>query len=248
MTNGDQKRPGRGHIGGESLSDTGNVGSSGGGPGGVGLGGVESGGVEPSVESGGVESGGVDSGGAGSQSRGADMARQALAAARARNSSAAGKGRAGDRLRRRSGNGAAGASDGSDVLRLRRRRWSGPGVDKARDPQLFGDIAKTWVAKADTGGDIIKARLFAQWSAIVGADIAAHAQPVALVDKELSVQAESTAWATQLRLLAPGMVKKINEALGHGTVLRIRAKGPTAPSWRFGNRHVPGRGPRDTYG
>ncbi|MEO7127061.1 MAG: DciA family protein [Nakamurella sp.] len=174
--------------------------------------------------------------------RGPDMAREALEAARARNA-AARNGR-----RRRTGVGSAGGADSGDVMRLRRRRWSGPGADKARDPQLFGDIARSWVVKADAGGDIVKARLFAEWREIVGADIAAHARPVALVDKELSVQAESTAWATQLRLLAPGMVKKINEALGHGTVLRIRAKGPTAPSWRFGNRHVSGRGPRDTYG
>lgn len=109
-------------------------------------------------------------------------------------------------------------------------------------------MARNWIAKADTGGEIVKARLFAEWAAVVGADIAAHATPVALVDGELTVQAESTAWATQLRLLAPGMVKKINQALGHGTVTRIRTRGPSAPSWRFGNRHVPGRGPRDTYG
>lgn len=173
--------------------------------------------------------------------RGLDMAREALDAARARNAAAR------NGSRRRSGIG-SGGSDPTNVKRLRRRRWSGPGADKARDPQLFGDIAKNWVAKSDAGGDLIKARLFAGWAEIVGADIAGHAQPEALVDHELTVTAESTAWATQLRLLAPGMVKKINEALGHGTVLRIRAKGPTAPSWRFGNRHIPGRGPRDTYG
>lgn len=175
-------------------------------------------------------------------SRGADMARAALDAARQRNAAA----RSARRTRGRSAG--AAAEDGSAVTRLRRRRWSGPGADAARDPQLFGDIAQRWLAKADAGGDLVKARLFAGWAEIVGADIAAHARPEALVDRELTVQAESTAWATQLRLLAPGMVRKINEALGHGAVTRIRTQGPTAPSWRFGNRHVPGRGPRDTYG
>jgi predicted nucleic acid-binding Zn ribbon protein len=175
--------------------------------------------------------------------RGADMARAALDAARQRNAAARS-------ARHRSGRstGVGDAANGSAAKRLRRRRWSGPGADAARDPQLFGDIAQRWIARADAGGDIVKARLFAGWAEIVGADIAAHAQPVELIDQELTVQAESTAWATQLRLLAPGMVKKINTALGHGTVTRIRTKGPTAPSWRFGNRHVPGRGPRDTYG
>jgi predicted nucleic acid-binding Zn ribbon protein len=179
-----------------------------------------------------------------SPGRGADMARAALDAARQRNAAA----RSSRRGRGHSGRTAADSADGSAAKRLRRRRWSGPGADAARDPQLFGDIARRWVVAADTGGEIAKARLFAGWAEIVGADIAAHAQPEDLVDQELTVRAESTAWATQLRLLAPGMVKKINHALGHGTVTRIRTKGPTAPSWRFGNRHVPGRGPRDTYG
>jgi predicted nucleic acid-binding Zn ribbon protein len=173
---------------------------------------------------------------------GADMARAALEAARQRNAAARSS------RRGRSRRVADAAADGTAARRLRRRRWSGPGADAARDPQLFGDIARRWIGAADAGGEITKARLFAGWAEIVGADIAAHAQPVDLVDQELTVRAESTAWATQLRLLAPGMVKRINQALGHGTVTRVRTTGPTAPSWRFGNRHVPGRGPRDTYG
>jgi predicted nucleic acid-binding Zn ribbon protein len=36
--------------------------------------------------------------------------------------------------------------------------------------------------------------------------------------------------------------------VGSTTVTTVRVVGPTAPSWRFGNRHVSGRGPRDTYG
>lgn len=171
--------------------------------------------------------------------RGADLARAALEAARSRN--AAARTTAGRAARRDKGS-------GTEVRRLRRRRWSGPGDDRARDPQRVGDVARGWIAKNDTGGDVTRAQLFAQWADIVGNEIADHAQPVSLVDGELTVQAESTAWATQLRYLAAGMVKKINAALGHGTVRRIRAQGPAAPSWRFGNRHVPGRGPRDTYG
>jgi predicted nucleic acid-binding Zn ribbon protein len=49
-------------------------------------------------------------------------------------------------------------------------------------------------------------------------------------------------------MLAPQIVAKINREVGHGSVLRIRAQGPSGPSWRFGPRHVSGRGPRDTYG
>jgi predicted nucleic acid-binding Zn ribbon protein len=92
------------------------------------------------------------------------------------------------------------------------------------------------------------ATLFGRWSEIVGGAIAAHAAPKSLVDGDLLIEAESTAWATQLRMLAPTLMQRINGRVGRGTVGRIRVQGPTGPSWRFGNRSVPGRGQRDTYG
>lgn len=168
-------------------------------------------------------------------SSGAELARAALEAARAR-AQQAGK---------RRGN-KTDAGDGA--RRLKRRRWSGPGIDRARDPQLIGDTIKSWLKAAAPGGEIVKAQLFNQWAAVVGQSIADHAVPVSLVDGELTIQAESTAWATQLRLLAPGLVKTLNTTYGHGTVRHIKTTGPAAPSWRFGSRHIPGRGPRDTYG
>jgi predicted nucleic acid-binding Zn ribbon protein len=78
--------------------------------------------------------------------------------------------------------------------------------------------------------------------------VAVHARPVELKDAELTVQADSTAWATQLRLLQRQLLAKIAAAVGNDVVKRLKVLGPTAPSWRFGTRHVRGRGPRDTYG
>jgi predicted nucleic acid-binding Zn ribbon protein len=41
----------------------------------------------------------------------------------------------------------------------------------------------------------------------------------------------------------------LNEALGDGTITRIKVLGPDAPSWKKGRRSVrDGLGPRDTYG
>jgi predicted nucleic acid-binding Zn ribbon protein len=107
---------------------------------------------------------------------------------------------------------------------------------------------RTWVKAAGVGADLTRATLFGRWASIVGAEVAGRCTPTSLVDGELVLQAESTAWATQIRLLAPQLLAKINAELGDRTVVRIRAKGPAGPSWRFGTRHVRGRGPRDTYG
>lgn len=128
-----------------------------------------------------------------------------------------------------------------------RRRWSGPGADP-RDPQPLGRLVSRLISDSGWQDTMTNARVFGQWARLVGEDVAEHAQPVTLKDGELTVRASSTAWATQLRLLQGKLLAKIAAGVGHGVVKRMRIQGPTAPSWRKGPRHVPGRGPRDTYG
>src|ERR1700712_2409842 len=171
---------------------------------------------------------------------GADLARTPLAAARKQNAArrkAMARTADANPKGRRSGSAAS----------LKRRRGAGSGPD-ARDPAPLGATMKRWLGDAGAGADLTKATVLGRWAEIVGAEVADHCEPVSLVDGELVLRAESTAWATQLRMLAPQIVAKINREVGHGSVLRIRAQGPSGPSWRFGTRHVSGRGPRDTYG
>ena len=44
------------------------------------------------------------------------------------------------------------------------------------------------------------------------------------------------------------LLAKIAAAVGDGVVTSLKFVGPVGPSWRKGRYHVPGRGPRDTYG
>ena len=90
--------------------------------------------------------------------------------------------------------------------------------------------------------------MFGRWAEIVGADLAAHTKPDAFADGELAVTADSTAWATQVRLLAPQLVRRLNAELGDGTVRRVKVRGPAPPRQRGAWRVPGGRGPRDTYG
>ena len=84
---------------------------------------------------------------------------------------------------------------------------------------------------------------------LVGPEIGAHSRAESFADGRLVVRTDSTQWATELRLLAPTVVRRLNEDLGHGTVVMIEVLGPHAPSWKHGSRSVRGgRGPRDTYG
>jgi predicted nucleic acid-binding Zn ribbon protein len=93
-----------------------------------------------------------------------------------------------------------------------------------------------------------EARLFGMWEGVVGADLASHSRPVMLEDGVLTIEAESTAWATQLRLLTGKLLVRIAGEVGNGVVKKLNVHGPVAPSWAKGPKRVRGRGPRDTYG
>lgn len=128
-----------------------------------------------------------------------------------------------------------------------RRSWSGPGPDR-RDPQSLGAATRDLAQSRGWSAQVAEGTVLGQWRSVVGEDIASHATPTRLSDGVLSVAAESTAWATQLRLVQAQLLAKIAAAVGDGVVKTLKITGPTAPSWRKGPLHVSGRGPRDTYG
>jgi predicted nucleic acid-binding Zn ribbon protein len=129
----------------------------------------------------------------------------------------------------------------------RRRGYTGPGPD-ARDPQPFGAVLSQLIKARGWRKPAAEARIFGSWEVVVGAEIAAHCRPVKLEDGELTIEAESTAWATQLRLLAGKLLGRIGADVGRDVVARLNIHGPVAPSWAKGPKRVRGRGPRDTYG
>jgi predicted nucleic acid-binding Zn ribbon protein len=151
---------------------------------------------------------------------------------------------------------AAGPGTGSAASVRRGARPRGPAArpgfavqPPATDPQplaaAIGGLLddEGWTLAAATGS------VFGRWAQIVGGDLAAHTTPERLADGELTVAADSTAWATQLRLLSGQLIKRLNAELGDGAVLRVRVVGPVTSTRQPGQWRVRGsRGPRDTYG
>lgn len=128
-----------------------------------------------------------------------------------------------------------------------RRKWSGPGPD-SRDPQTLGSATSELAKSRGWSPRVAEGSVFGKWATVVGDQIAEHANPSTLRDGVLTVEAESTAWATQLRMVQPQLLAKIAAAVGDGVVTSLKIVGPAAPTWRKGKYNVPGRGPRDTYG
>lgn len=144
---------------------------------------------------------------------------------------------------------------GAQARRRRRKPppHVGPQVSGARaddrDPKLLSDAVERLVETKGWATEINLHSLLARWALLVGATNAAHSHPEGYAETVLTVRADSTAWATQLRYLAPQLVAMLNDQLGDGTVTRIKVLGPEAPSWKKGRRSVrDGLGPRDTYG
>lgn len=128
-----------------------------------------------------------------------------------------------------------------------RSRASGAHPDD-RDPQLLGSAVERLIRNRAWETDLQAQGVFARWAELVGAEIGDHCTPETLVDGKLVVRTDATAWATQLRMLAPQLVRRLNAELGDGTVVVIEVLGPHLPSWKKGLRSTRGRGPRDTYG
>ncbi|GHB66058.1 UPF0232 protein [Streptomyces cirratus] len=159
---------------------------------------------------------------------GVDLARQALAAAR-------------EQARAR-GNAAPGKKRQQQGLR------SGARAD-GRDPMpLMAALARL---RTEHGWEMpmAVAGVMERWPEIVGPEIAAHCVPERYEDRELVVRCDSSAWAAQLKLLAPQLVARLNAELGQDTVRMIKVHGPGGRPKQYGPWRVPGgTGPGDTYG
>jgi len=112
----------------------------------------------------------------------------------------------------------------------------------------FGVLIRRLVAERGWEETTTAAGVLANWEALVGSELAEHCRPASLVDGELVLVAESSAWATQIRLLTRTLLARLAAQVGPGVVHSVLVRGPVQADWRKGPRRVQGRGPRDTYG
>jgi Dna[CI] antecedent, DciA len=136
--------------------------------------------------------------------------------------------------------GSSGAFGGGGASRAGRGRREDPQPLGAAIEGLLDD--QGWRTSAAVGS------VFGRWEQIVGEALAAHTRPGGFTDGELLVIADSTAWATQVRLLRAQLVRRLNAELGPGTVTGVKVRGPLPPQQRGQWRVRDTRGPRDDYG
>ena len=117
------------------------------------------------------------------------------------------------------------------------------------DPQLISDVLKNLIQDREWQSGIAEGNLFANWESIVGAEIAEHTEPIAILEGVLTIRTSSTAWATQLNLISNDVLASLQASAPGALVEKLSIIGPQGPSWKRGIRTIRGaRGPRDTFG
>ncbi len=117
-----------------------------------------------------------------------------------------------------------------------------------RDPQGIGDALAAFTKQAGWDRQLAQEDLLLRWEDIAGPETAKHTEPVSLVDGLLTIRCDSTAWTKQLQFMRTQIMTQIAQRHPDARVENIRFMGPDVPSWKWGPRTAPGRGPRDTYG
>ncbi|MBW8173013.1 DciA family protein [Ornithinimicrobium sp. Arc0846-15] len=118
----------------------------------------------------------------------------------------------------------------------------------AREPQTMGNEMRRLFSHRGWKVDVQVGSVIGRWPSIVGPQVSAHIEPISFEGTVLTVLADSTAWATQMKLLQSSILTRIDAEVGPGIVTEIIVKGPGGPSWKKGRLRSSGPGPRDTYG
>jgi len=119
-----------------------------------------------------------------------------------------------------------------DVAARRPATGFGPGVSRWRPlPEPGGSDPRPVSESLDgmtrhLGGPKVSVlhAVFARWEEIVGAGVAAHAEPVSLRDRVLVIGTDQPAWATQLRFLGPDLLRRVAAVAGEEAVDRVEIR------------------------
>lgn len=76
--------------------------------------------------------------------------------------------------------------------------------------------------RSELAPQTLLADIQAAWPSAVGPSIAAQAEPVSERSGVVTVSCAASVWAQELDLMAAVIVERLNQALGHGRIGRLR--------------------------
>ena len=94
---------------------------------------------------------------------------------------------------------------------------------KRRPPKKLGDVVGTVLSQAGISDRIAQAQVIPNWSSLVGEQIARVTEPLSVTPQgTLFVSVQTNSWMTELSLLEPELLKRLNRGTGRLKIKRIR--------------------------
>ncbi|HXF96743.1 MAG TPA: DUF721 domain-containing protein [Gemmatimonadales bacterium] len=92
-----------------------------------------------------------------------------------------------------------------------------------RAPVRVGEVLESFLATSGIGRRLAQAQVVPDWPRLVGPQIAAVTRPESVSpDGTLFVRVASSAWMTELQLMTPEIMARINAGKGPGRIRAIR--------------------------
>lgn len=97
------------------------------------------------------------------------------------------------------------------------------GGPKSRRPVAVGEALKGYLARTGLDRRLAQAQVVPEWPGLVGPQIAAVTQPDSVTaDGTLFVRVATSAWMTELQLMTPEIMARLNAGRGVGRIKTIR--------------------------
>lgn len=89
-------------------------------------------------------------------------------------------------------------------------------------PRPVGEALEGLARELGLGNLELLGRVTANWTAAVGAEVAAHTEPLRVEGRTLVVRALEPAWATQVRYLGAELARRLNAVVGVDAIDAVR--------------------------
>jgi predicted nucleic acid-binding Zn ribbon protein len=94
---------------------------------------------------------------------------------------------------------------------------------KKSKPESIGSIVSNWLDTSGLAGRVDQAAIIPEWHQLVGPQIAAVTAPQSITaNGTLFVQVTTNAWANELSMLEPELLRSLNSKAGRVPIRRIR--------------------------
>ena len=97
------------------------------------------------------------------------------------------------------------------------------GEKKKRRPRQLGDVMSDLLKQAGIAERIAQAAVIPEWPRLVGPQIARVTEPLSITPQgTLFVAVTTNAWMTELSLMEPELLRRLNERTGNLQIRKIR--------------------------